>query len=146
MIKENLTPELMRKLAKVVDHMLNPTTKGETGFCVFVYPHEEGDIEALYVSNSQVEDVKKAVKTWLEREEIVGQLGAQPTKVNDEHQRSVNEMKQETTRKYQGKRIKDTQHSEDFDYNENRDWQALYHYPERFEIVGPATGEEGQDA
>lgn len=143
MQKEHLTPELMRKLAKTVDHILNPTTKGETGFVIYVYPHEEGNIEALYVSNSQLEDVKRAVSTWLQREEQKAMIGDPPADISSiRHQRAITDMKAEVTRKYQGKRVKDTQHNEEFDYRESRDWQAIYHYPDRFEIVGDAIGEE----
>ena len=150
MQKEYLTPALMTKLAKTVDHILNPTVKGETGFVIFAYPHEEGDIEALYVSNSQLNDVKKAISTWLEREDKrqkqSNEIGPPPQLEGvADHQRSMEEIKAEITRKYQGKRLKDTQHDEEFDYLESRDWQAIYHYPDRFEVVGDAIGEEEQN-
>lgn len=145
MNKEHLTPALMTKLAKTMDHMLNPSTKGETGFVLFVYPHEEGEIEALYVSNSQLEDVKKAVATWLSREEKIAQIGPPPqNEAAAVQQRALGEIKDEITRKYQGKRLRDKEHNEEFDYREGRDWQALYHYPDRFEIVSQAA--EGQKA
>lgn len=138
MDKEHITPELMSKLAKTVDKLLNTAEPGKTGFCLFVYPHEPGNIDALYVSNTELEDVKRAVATWLQRsnEDI------KPINSNIPAVQAQNELikaRDAITAKYLGKRVLDKDNNEQYDYQEQRDWQAIYHYPDRFEIVGPAT-------
>jgi len=42
----------------------------------------------------------------------------------------------ERCKEYEGKRLRDLLFKEQFDFNLSRDWYAVWHCPDRFEIVG----------